>query len=194
MPDSPLVIADTSIRVDAAGRFSLNDLHRAAGGQKRHGPSYWLATKQAEALIAELQTTGIPVDKSEGRAGGTFVCKELVYAYAMWISPAFHLKVIRAYDALVSRPPTQDPAVAQLANLILKGLEAQLQGRLLGVTAEPRQSSLPGLEPVAEVTRLHIDIPADLHRQMKVSAASSRSTLKTWVINACRNELSRGVA
>lgn len=121
-----LIISNTSIKQDTAGRYSLNDLHKASGGKKRHQPSDWLRLEQTNELIAEIlkpEITGIktseilsaqnrevkdpaqkqaPVISKSGRYGGTYVCKELVYSYAMWISAAFSLKVIRAYDALVS--------------------------------------------------------------------------------------------
>lgn len=98
----PVSIAGVEIRQDAEGRFSLNDLHRAAGGEKRHTPSYWLSNQQTNELIEEIGNTGNPVSVIRGGSNpGTFVCKELVYAYAMWISPKFHLQVIRAYDRTV---------------------------------------------------------------------------------------------
>jgi hypothetical protein len=99
-----VVIESVTIRQDANGRYCLNDLHRASGGEKRHIPSYWLSNQLTLEIISELeQTTGIPVVSTvEGRNGGTYVVKDLVYSYAMWISPRFHLAVVRVYDDLVT--------------------------------------------------------------------------------------------
>lgn len=98
---SSLVLSNIQVNTNEDGLYRLNDLHKASGGEKRHAPNEWLRNQQTRDLIDE-------VDKPE-KAGlksiqkrGTYACKELVYAYAMWISPKFHLKVIRAFDALVS--------------------------------------------------------------------------------------------
>jgi phage antirepressor YoqD-like protein len=105
-----LVIADVAIRRDDRGRYCLNDLHRAAGGEKRHQPSDWLRLKYTADLIEHVKSE---IPGNPGIASiqglGTFVSKELVYAYAMWISPAFHLQVIRAYDAMVASRPQESP-------------------------------------------------------------------------------------
>lgn len=123
-----LQIANTQIRQDEQGRYCLNDLHRAAGGESKHQPANWLRNQQTIDLIAELDS--IPQIRGiETKQGlGTFVCKELVYAYAMWISPAFHLKVIRTFDAVVTgKNPLavlNDPAA--MRNLLLTYTEKVL--------------------------------------------------------------------
>jgi hypothetical protein len=102
-----LAISGTSIRQDSNGRFCLNDLHKASGGEKRHQPANWLRTEQVVDLIGFLESEESKADFSviESKQGlGTFVVKELVYSYAMWISAKFQITVIRAYDSLVSKP------------------------------------------------------------------------------------------
>lgn len=128
-----IVIANTVIHQDLTGRYCLNDLHRASGEEKRHGASYWLTNQQTQELIAELETTVIPVVTEVGRNGGTFVCKELVYAYAMWISAKFHLEVIRTFDALVNAAPVA-PALALPADYI-QALESLLASKKAEVLA-----------------------------------------------------------
>lgn len=130
-----LIIAGHGIRRDAEGRFSLNDLHRAAGCNPSDRPGEWLRNKQTQALIAEMGGAGIPAGPvasvNDGYNNGTYVAKELVYAYAMWISPAFHLEVIRAYDQLVTAPPAdplaalQDPS--KLRDLLLGYATRQIE-------------------------------------------------------------------
>ena len=109
-----IVIDTITIRQDGEGRFCLNDLHKAAGGERRYEPLNWRNTDSYKELVAELENTGNPVITARGRNGGTYVCKELVYAYAMWISPQFHLKVIRALpDSEVVKTPEGWPGAEQ---------------------------------------------------------------------------------
>lgn len=145
---SALTILSTGIRQDAEGRYCLNDCHKAAGGENSKRPSLWLENAQTKALVAELwRSAGIPAHPvstvmagaNDGR--GTYVARELVYAYAMWISPSFHLTVIRAFDAMVqgrspARPaPTLPPeAFALYRELTDLGMSAHAMTRKRAVT------------------------------------------------------------
>lgn len=105
---TPLTISDISIRQDDQGRYCLNDLHKSAGGESKHQPTNFLRLDTTKELIEELNRSSdmrnaIEV-KQGGNQQGTYVVKELVYSYAMWISAKFHIQVIRAYDALVTQP------------------------------------------------------------------------------------------
>ena len=93
--NAQISVADVAIR-QFDNLYSLNDLHKAAGGENRHKPSLWANNNQTLDLISEIEKAGIPaIQKKQGL--GTFVSKELVVHYGMWISPAFSLKVIRAF-------------------------------------------------------------------------------------------------
>lgn len=103
---------------DSEGRYCLNDLHKAAGGEPKHRPNYFLDRVETDDLRYELkreydEKAGIPAIRSV-QGLGTYVVKELVYAYAMWISAKFHLQVIRAYDQLVTAPAA--PVLANFGN------------------------------------------------------------------------------
>jgi hypothetical protein len=107
-----LVISNVVIKQDENLRYRLNDLHKASGLSKSKSPSEWLRLQNSQELV-ELLRTGIHVLEQNqvvteplvtingGNKQGVYGLKELVYAYAMWLSPEFHLHVIRAYDALV---------------------------------------------------------------------------------------------
>ena len=104
---SNLIVAGAKVRVNKNDLYSLNDLHKAAGAKEKDQPALWLRLDGTKALIEELSNSTQMQNKdimqsSAGRYGGTHVCKQLVYAYAMWISPKFHIHVIEAYDDLVN--------------------------------------------------------------------------------------------
>ena len=100
---SNLTILNNSIR-QLDNLYSLTDLHRASGGEQKHKPVLFLSNQQTKELISEIEIeskVGIPTSVVKTVRGGknpsTYACEELMLAYAMWISPKFHLVVLRAF-------------------------------------------------------------------------------------------------
>ena len=104
---SNLAILNTSIRT-YENLFNLKDLHIASGNEKKHEPNRFVRLDTTKALIAEIEKDNQHALKIiRGTNGGTYACEELVIAYAMWISPQFHLVVLRAFMAMHRNQPQQ---------------------------------------------------------------------------------------
>ena len=105
---SNLQILSQSIRT-FENLYALNDLHIASGGKSKHQPSNFVRLDTTKALIAEIEKDNQHALKiiRGGNFQGTYACEELVIAYAMWISPQFHLVVLRAFMAMHRKQPQQ---------------------------------------------------------------------------------------
>lgn len=148
-----VVIENTVVRQDAFGRYCLNDLHKAAGGLEKDKPKSWLANEKTGDLIAQFVSEGgnPPSVIRGGSEQGTYVAKELVFAYAMWISAAFNLKVIRTFDKAISAPeqPLTDQLQAGLALLSFAKQEFRLAPSAVLGSLQQLQTScgLPNMLP-----------------------------------------------
>ncbi|RZN54055.1 KilA-N domain-containing protein [Avibacterium paragallinarum] len=122
---SNLSILNTDVR-SYENLFNLKDLHLASGGLKKNEPYLFIRLDTTKELIAEIESeepNTKAVKTLRGTHGGTYACEELVLSYAMWISPKFHLVVLRAFLAMhkgevkqqqLALPEPQDNELLQL--------------------------------------------------------------------------------
>lgn len=97
------------------GLYCLNDLHKVSGKDAKHKPANFMRLDTTQGLCIEIdRCSDVSIAYKIIKGGlkqGTYVCLELVYAYAMWISPPFYLKVIRTIMALDKPEPQPMPIV-----------------------------------------------------------------------------------
>ena len=131
-------IAGLTIEQNGNGLYSINDLHRASGGLAKHRPENWYRLQATINLISFLESqaqnqgnikvietvSGKDIGSQEknqcnpiGDIQGTFVCRELVVAYATWISPQFFAHVIRTFldvvDGVYEKVTASDKLIEQ---------------------------------------------------------------------------------
>ncbi|EKL8054185.1 KilA-N domain-containing protein [Salmonella enterica] len=182
--NSLMVIDGIEVRRDVQGRYCLNDLHRAAGGEDRHKPSNFMRMDSTRELCAEIdRCSDVSIGCIEtirgGNGQGTYVSREVVFAYAMWISPAFHLKVIRTFDAVVNQ--YQHTASLIATDKIQAGvILLESAARMLNLSNSSKLGAYQKLQKVAGLPDLMpsyaIDAPSD------ASDGSSRPTFAISVL------------
>lgn len=134
-----IVIDNTEIKQDSQGRYCLNDLHKASGGNPIHSPAQFFRNKSVSDFVqalTDMQICTSPVNAIRGGTEqGTYVCEELVYKYAGWINPEFDVKVHAIFKKAVkgelnlAQPqlPSYSEALRQLADKIEESEQKSIQ-------------------------------------------------------------------
>lgn len=137
-----ITISNSNIRMKG-GLYSLNDLHIASGNDQKHKPANFMRVESTKSLITEIERCSDMSNGTKSKAyeviqggnsqqQGTYVCLELVYAYAMWTSAEFTLIVIQTFKSLSIRQNQLSLQFNQLCNTYKKVSEcASAAGRTL---------------------------------------------------------------
>lgn len=109
-----IVIDNTKIKQDSQGRYCLNDLHRASGGNPIHAPSQFLRLKGTKDFVSVLDNHNANLHSAleiinGGTNQGCYAVEKLVYKYAAWINPEFEVKVYDTFDKVVKGKLQQNP-------------------------------------------------------------------------------------
>jgi hypothetical protein len=119
-------IANLTINQSSNGLYSINDIHKASGGLAKHRPGLWLQLQSTTNLVRLMESQAINpcsskvVETFEGGNSamrGTYVCRKLVVAYALWISTEFFSHVLDVFldvvDGIYERVNAQNKVIEQ---------------------------------------------------------------------------------
>ncbi|WP_370546614.1 KilA-N domain-containing protein [Edwardsiella tarda] len=108
-----VLVNGVSVRVDKAGRYSLNDLHMSAvacgQAKENQGPSQFFRTKKVKAFVETLtrmqkcileQNQPVIVING-GFSQGVWAEEIVAIRYAAWLSAEFEIRVYQTFQSFV---------------------------------------------------------------------------------------------
>ena len=133
------VIAGVQVFTDSEGRYNLNALHKASGGEAIKAPAQWVRSKQVKELLEEYKTMQNCIVSKSGRNGGTYAIEELAVAYATWISPKFFRQVINVFIAFKTGQLQPVSPLEKMNDLVVRDRISKAKGTEAGKSLNARK-------------------------------------------------------
>jgi len=185
------------------GLYSLNDLHKASGGEAKHQPSLFVRLDTTQALIQQIHSTDMQSAAintiNGGKHRGTYACRELVIAYAAWISAEFHLRVIRVFlDSVDAQRAALPPPVPTKTLTFTVPVGETGQRWLLHVDRQGREIVTPlsvetHIATPAEIVNVLMKSPLDLNLTHEQQLTIVSACLRTLNQSAASSALRLGI-
>jgi len=108
LPHTHINVDGVLIAQDKEGRYSLNDLHRAAVAAGKatdsQRPSNFIKSAGVEAFAQVLSeaTKRASVVTVKGNKSGTYGVELIVMRYAAWIDPVFEVRIYQTFQAIAT--------------------------------------------------------------------------------------------
>jgi len=115
-----LSIAGVNVRQDSEGRFSLNDLHKAAvsagNATSSQRPANFLKSEPVQAFVAALNSDATQIASVNsvkgGKNQGTYASELVAIRYAAWIDPSFEITVYKTFQSVARGDIEKAKAIA----------------------------------------------------------------------------------
>ena len=131
-----ITVFGTNIRKDAEGRFSLNDLHKAAMDKgyatASQRPGNFIKSVKSFLDALNENATVVAIQKQAGKGGGTYASELVALRYAGWISSSVEVEVYKTFQKVIHADEslTTDLIERQTNPEVIKRLAARAQGKV----------------------------------------------------------------
>ena len=109
--NTSITIGNITIHQSENGLYRMVDFWSASGKEPRHNPKSFFKLENIKELEREIFKGGEFATfkiTTRGKYGGIYVSRELIIAYATWVSPRFFLTVLQTFDQLQNATTTQE--------------------------------------------------------------------------------------
>lgn len=110
---------NVTLTANDEGMYDLNDLWRQAKLEEKKRPNRWVRSEQGQFFIRTPNLASATLTRATGQVKTYIASEQAVYAYAMYVSVEFYIKVVEAFTLMAQGKEAEAKKVVRSATEIV---------------------------------------------------------------------------